>query len=140
MDSEIGLNSGRATMNFLSDQEVRRIQNEFRIPVDSFNPSKFWIIALYRESFLPTEQELKQLRSYCEYVIQKHYTSRTREMLMNLCLPVCTGHNTAIFNNGLRRGVETQRPGHWFFRKISWRDGCYFPNYLNTSYHPHTLI
>ena len=125
---------------FLSDSEVLRVQDQFRIPVDSFSPSKYWIIALDRESFLPTDEELRQIRSYGDYVIGKNYISPTKEKLLSVVLPAYSGHNTIIFNNGLCRGAETQDPRHWFFRRASWRNGAYYPNYFASFYRPHTLF
>ncbi len=130
--------------DFLSDSEARRIQEKFKIPVDCHKPATYWIVALDRESFMPTDKELRQIRSYCEFGVRRLYNETwQRRMLEEEPLAKCGGHNTLIFRNGLRSlGFRTERPaGEWFYRRWSWESGpTYVPFVLDSDYRPHTLL
>lgn len=125
---------------FLSEKEAEYIQNTFRIPVDSFKPGPYWIISLDRDSFLPTDQELKQLRSYCEYKTATVYNEFWQKKLLEMPLAKCGGHNTTIFRKGIRHRPEETK-GHWYFRKWSWSMGpLYMPSIMDGGYKALTLI
>ena len=129
--------------NYLTEEERKLIEDKFRIPVDSTYPTKYWIVCIDSESFMPTEQELLQIQSYCAFKIITTYTASYQEEIFDKPLPVCGGHNTVVFRNGLRsQGFRTERsPGQWFYRKRLWRDGVvYVPDVLSSEYKPHTLV
>jgi hypothetical protein len=60
----------------INNEEKRRIEKEFRIPVDGFNPRTHWIISLDYSSQAPTERELRQLVSFREFVVKNYYNER----------------------------------------------------------------
>lgn len=115
-----------------------RVQGVFHIPVDCFNPGTYWIICLDRDSFLPTDNELEQLRSYREYIVRGFYDEGHAKRILDLDLPECSGHNTTIFRKGIEfLGIE----GGWSFRKMTWRSGpLYFPNLAEEIYRGITLV
>lgn len=128
-----------AKREFLTSREADRVQKEFKIPVDSFNPGTYWVVSLDRESFMPTRKELLQLRSYCEFVARRIYSELYARDILNVDLPRCPGHNTSIFRKGLSRATGTEK--QWFYRKITWRSGpMYAPDPFGDNYKPHTLV
>lgn len=128
--------------NFLTDEEVDRVQS-FGIPVDSSCPAMHWIIALDRESFMPTDTELAQLKSYCEFVVKRLYNETWQKRILQEPLPKCGGHHTLIFLNGMRPRMhyKGQPAGTWFFRRRLWREGPRYVPYVNEVgvYRPHAL-
>jgi hypothetical protein len=90
----------------------------FGIPVDSFNPAKYWIASLDYESARPTVDELVLIRSYQQYIIGVVYNETYARKLRAMALPADGGHNTTI--------LRKLGPGEWQYRKMSWRDGPLF--------------
>jgi len=122
----------------LTDVEVSRIKEKFKIPVDSFNPGTYWITSLDRESFLPTDGELRQLRSYCEFEVRSYFNERYVNRILEADLPRDNGHNTTIFRKGSAKdGTEHD----WFYRKMTWRmsGSLYFPSPMDKDYLRFTL-
>lgn len=132
-------------MNRLNEADVARIQNQFKIPVDCEYPLTYWIIALDRESFMPTDIELSQLRNYCEFVVHNTYNN-PHYILVEKPLAWCSGHNTIVFRNGLRATNFRKQhdPGEWFYRRMTWTVGpTYVPDIFGANdlkYEPHSLI
>lgn len=124
-------------MNWLNDQERENIQ-KFKIPVDSFKPITNWIVSLDGESMLPTDEELKQIRSYCEYKIKTVYNESYATRLLNEDLPKESGHNTTIFRKGFRFGCIHIG---WFYRRRSWnRYPTYVPDLSAKNYKMLSLV
>ncbi len=123
-------------MDFLTDAEAARIQNEFRIPVDSHYPGTFWIVSLDRESFLPTDAELRQIRSYCEFVVRSYYNESYQERILGKPLPADSGHHTIIFCKGRGRQMATKE--RWGYRRRTWDTGPMYQPTLDQK--PHTLV
>lgn len=123
----------------LSDTEVSRIQNEFRIPVDSLCPGPYWIVSLDRESRMPTDAELRQIVSYREFMVQGLYGSDGYgQRILAKPLPKEAGHNTMIFRKGSLGRPFTE--AHWFWRKTTWRNAIYAPNIIVANYRGLTLV
>lgn len=118
----------------LNAEQRTRIQEEFRIPVDSFHPRTYWIVSLDYESEMPTDQELRQLRSFCEFLVRKYYTEGYhRRLLEAMPFAACAGHNTTIFRKGSDDG--------WGYRRYTWQVGPpYVPNRMTRDYTPSSLV
>jgi hypothetical protein len=127
-------------MPCLAEDQVDHVEKLFRVPVDSEYPRTQWLACLVRDSELPTDDELRQLRSYIEYAVGLTYNERYQRILVgdpslpddeqtNQHLARCNGHNTAIF---------TKRAGAWFVRRDSWQNG-FVPWRHQSAYVPLTL-
>ncbi|OGZ11651.1 MAG: hypothetical protein A3D67_00460 [Candidatus Lloydbacteria bacterium RIFCSPHIGHO2_02_FULL_51_22] len=123
---------------FLSDRNTKRIQSKFKIPVDSFNPGTHWIVSLDRESHLPTDLELRQIRSYGEFVTKTTYLHEMAERILALPLPKAGEHHTVIFRKGHGSAPGTEE--HWFRRKAMWRNPRYIPNPVLPQYRGLSLV
>ena len=121
----------------LSDAEMQRIQEEFRIPVDSFYPGTYWIISLDRNSHMPSDKELRQMASYREFVVRDFYNHNYAEKILAKPLPKDAGHNTMIFRKGSERPLTDT---HWFWRKTTWRDPIYVPSIIAADYRGFSLV
>jgi hypothetical protein len=121
----------------LAEAQIALIQGRFRIPVDSFIPSQFWIISLCRESLMPTDQELAQLRSYCNFIVKKTYNEEYGRRILRMRLPYDPGHfNTIIFRKG---APFSPKDCGWFFREPTRKFGLSFLPAIGEGYHSHTL-
>mgnify|MGYP001559157934 CR=1 FL=1 len=93
------------------------IEKNFRIPIDASHPETYWIISLDRESTMPSDEELKQMRSYQEFRVRHTYASSYQEVVLNRKLPNDNGHNTVIYKKS-EHG--------WFFRRLAWENPLLF--------------
>ena len=121
----------------LTAEQQKYIQKNFKIPVDNRFPQTFWIISLDIESKMPTDEELRQLQSYCEFKARDLYLYRSDKILI-MELPKDVGHHTMIF----RKGEFPDGNGEgWFYRKLMWRIGpTFIPYHLAENYKLNTLI
>ena len=124
-------------VHYLSDVNVLRIQKEFGIPVDSMFPRTYWIISLDRESRLPSDVELAQISSYCEFSTRNIYRPEYAQKIFALPLPKEAGHNTVVFKKG-SSSPSTEK--HWFRRKMSWENPIYAPSVIAEDYRGLSLI
>ena len=107
------------------------IEKSFRIPVDASRPGSYWIISLARNSELPSDEELKQLRSYQEFSVRRTYAESYQEVVLKRELPYDSGHNTVIFKKSGQRG--------WLFRRLSWESPLFIPS-LTENERPLALV
>lgn len=103
-------------MPFLSDEQRQHI-NSFRIPVDSNYPMPYWIASLSGESAMPTDDELRMIWSFIEYVVKKTYNEEWQEKTLARHLPLCSGHVTAVLRKGARWTHMPNPSEGWAFRK-----------------------
>jgi hypothetical protein len=123
----------------ITPEQQKYIQDEFKIPVDSFNPGTYWIVSLDSESTMPADQELKQIASFREYIIKKTYNERFAEKLLQMPLPASGGCNTTIFCKRAS-GDEAKEPS-WFYRKMTWQYGTlYAPDSSEKNYRPLSIV
>ncbi len=116
--------------------EQREHVQQFGVPVDSLAPATYWIVSLDAESEMPTDHELRQIRSFCEFKVRRMYLERAAERILTTnALPREPGHNTVIFRKGWG-----EKSGVWFYRRMTWRDPVFCPNPVGENYRPHTLV
>jgi hypothetical protein len=121
----------------LTQEQIKHIQDDFNTPVDSCYPGTYWIISLDKESRMPTDDELRQLQSYREYMVRRIYNETYTRTILAQKLPKCPGHNTTIFRKGSWRTPEW----HWFYRKKTWQHGPTFaPDIMIRRYKGLTLV
>ncbi|MBI3075023.1 MAG: hypothetical protein HYY92_02310 [Parcubacteria group bacterium] len=78
--------------------EQREHVQQFGVPVDSLAPATYWIVSLDAESEMPTDHELRQIRSFCEFKVRRMYLERAAERILTTnALPREPGHNTVIW-------------------------------------------
>lgn len=123
---------------FLDEDQKKRIVSEFRVPVDSLSPKTNWVAALDRDSELPDDAELRQIRSFVEFTVTDLYREDVaRAILAKNELVRISSHNTIIVRKG---GLPLARGG-WQYRRASWRGGpLYSPDFIQPGYRPHTLV
>ena len=123
----------------LTQEQREHIQGGFKIPVDSFCPATYWIISVDSESNMPTDEELRRLRSYCEFVVGKTYgPNNKRKILEEKDLPREAGYNTTIFRKG--NEMAENSGDAWFYRQSSWSQGPLFMPFTGAEdYRAHTL-
>lgn len=122
----------------ITPEQKDHIQKKFGIPVDSFNPGTYWIVSLDVESVMPTDEELKQIASFREYIVKKVYNQWFTEKLLSMPLPADGGHNTTIF---CKRTPGEANELSWFYRKMTWQYGpLYAPDTSEKNYRPFSLV
>lgn len=121
---------------FLTGREAAIVQAA-GIPVDSFNPARWWIVCLDRESEMPDDLELRQLRSIVEFATTSGFVGvKPERILAERPLPWDSGYNSLIFRKFDHSGI----PG-WRYRRASWRDGpMYVPDRQAIDYKPLDLV
>ncbi len=103
----------------ITQEQQEHIEKSFRIPVDTSHPGTYWIISLARESIMPSDEELKQMRSHQEFSVRRTYAESYQEVVLKRKLPYDNGHNTVIFKKS-ERG--------WLFRRSSWESPFFVPS------------
>ncbi len=103
----------------ITQEQQEHIEKSFRIPVDTSHPGTYWIISLARESIMPSDEELKQMRSHQEFSVRRTYAESYQEVVLKRKLPYDNGHNTVIFNKS-KRG--------WLFRRLTWEGPLFIPS------------
>lgn len=93
----------------------RNRASRFGVPVDSFNPAKYYIISLDYESRPPSIDELILLRAYRDYIIGRVYNETYARALLTMPAPAIGGHNTTTFK---KIGRDA-----WVYRKLTWTEG-----------------
>lgn len=128
--------------SFLSPNEILRIQQDFRIPIDSFIPGTYWIVALDCESLMPGEKDLRQIVSYREYIVRSVYNETWQKKILEMSLPACGRHNTTVLRKGLRGySGQKDKDEHWFYRHASWNRGpLYLPDVAGKEYRGFSLV
>lgn len=101
----------------LSDQDRARAKAA-RVPVDSFCPSKYWLVCLDSESRPPTDLELKQIFSYTEFKVRAWYNDTWIAKLLERELIWDGGSNTLV--------LKKTEEGGWQYRRASWVMGPMF--------------
>lgn len=115
----------RVPYNCLTDQQVQHIES-FGIPVDLSHPHTYWIGSIDRQSAMPTDAELRMIRSYIEYEIQARYNEQYRGKILAKRFPAEAGHVTKVFKKGsLWLHQENPFEG-WLYRRGPF-DGRYWP-------------
>ena len=130
---------------YLSYEQREHAQNKFKVPVDSFKPSTWWIISLDSESLMPTDRELLQIKSFGVYLVRSIYNEHwQKKILEEKPMPACGRHNTTIFRKGLRnrRGdFPAVQDDNWFYRQWSWEIGpLYVPDIFDKNYKGLSLV
>jgi len=122
----------------LSKEEIERIQEVFRIPVESAWPGTYWIVSLDWDSTMPTDEELGMIASYCAFSVQNLYKRHYAEEIMAQDFPKEAGYNTVIFRKGsYKEGTEK----HWFYRRTLWEESStYWPDPRGKNYKGLLLI
>jgi hypothetical protein len=130
------------TARQLSETERSRIQEQFRIPVDSSHPATYWLASLDAQSLMPTEQELEQLQGFIEYKIRSWYNPTYQAKLLGMPLAKDSGHNTIIFRKGSAGAGSLHDDDGWAFRRMTWSEGpMYVPaRYPAESYEKMSLV
>ncbi len=117
----------RLAYNVLTDEQVRHIQS-FGIPVDSSHPSTYWIGSIDRESAMPTDIELRMIRSYIEYEVRHIYTQTYQEKIFAKPFPAEGLHVTKVFRKGAKWLHQENPFEGWCYRRGP-SDGHYWPNW-----------
>lgn len=123
----------------ITQEQQRHIHENFKIPVDSLNPRTYWITSLDRQSVMPSDEELRQIASYREFVIKSYYNPRYSAKLLEIPIPKDSGNNTTVFHKGDNRGNDKC----WFYRRTFWSSttGPTFQPYVgDTFYLPLSLV
>ncbi len=110
----------------ITQEQQEHIEKGFKIPIDAD-----WIISLARESIMPSDEELKQMRSYQEFRVRHTYAESYQEVVLKRELPYDNGHNTVIYKKS-ERG--------WLFRRSSWENPLLFFPSPTESERSHTLV
>lgn len=110
------------TPEYLTEQQTAYVRS-LGIPVDSSHPGTYWIASLCYESVMPTEAELRMIRSYIEYAVKSHYNETYQEKIFAKPLPAEGGHVTKIFRKGARWMHQEDPLGGWVYRRMTWEDG-----------------
>lgn len=124
-------------MQELTKEQVRYIQENFKVPVDrDIYPQQYWVISLSVESEMPSDAELRQLRSFIEFkMLRGIYDPSFGQRVRDKPLPLVPGHNTLIF-----RKVYGDNTG-WCYRRASWEIGPTFVPWTGEKdFHPHSLV
>lgn len=103
-------------MPFISEQQKAHIQS-FRIPVDSNYPMTYWIASISGESAMPTDEELRMIWSFIEFVVKSTYREEWQEKTFARPLPICPGHTTAVLRKGARWTHWPNPSEGWAYRK-----------------------
>lgn len=115
----------------LTKEQIEKIQGEFKIPVDAIF-YKDWIACLHPDSEIPTDSELRQIRSYIEFQICG-FQEDAKNKIFAMPLPYSKWYHTDIF----RKGHETGILEGWFRSKA--RYVVFTPNPAMDGYVPYTL-
>lgn len=99
----------------LNTKQREHIKKDFKIPVDHHHPRQSWILCIDEDSTMPTDFELRQIQSLCQFKIENTYREHWQADILSKPLPLCDGHNTAIF----RKGTD-EHPDAWLYRQLSW--------------------
>lgn len=109
--------------------EVRRIEEEFKVPVaGSLWPGLIWIACVAVGKLageMPTDEEAAQVASYIDYTLATVYNEGFADQIRRLPLPLCGGHNTTIF---VKHPMERADGGSfvgWGYRRTSWHTGSW---------------
>jgi len=121
---------------YLTSKETAAVEAA-GVPVDSVNPRQWWIVCLDRESEMPTDLELRQLRGFIEFTTLNGVVGvQPERILAERPLPWDTGFDTLIFRKFDHAGI----PG-WRYRRSSWKGGArYVPDRDAIGYKPLGLI
>lgn len=111
----------REHMNRMLSPDVRRIEEEFKVPCsDSLWPEFYWIACIVagnlHEAVMPSDVEVAQVASYIDYVLSMYYTESFARQVRALPLPLCGGHNTVVL---------VKRHDGWGYRRASWETGSW---------------
>ena len=122
----------------LTQEQIVRIQRDFKVPVNSDFPGNGWVSSLSKESEMPTDEELKQLRGYIEFVLigdGSIYGAYYGSKIVGQALPLLPGHNSLVFRKA------TGENSGWCYRRQSWSVGPIFvPSITEKNFRPHTLV
>jgi hypothetical protein len=108
--------------HYLTDQQVEHVK-VFRIPVDSSHPMTYWIASIHRESAMPTDEELRMIRSFIEYEVQNRYNLTYQEKIFAKPFPAEGGHVTKVFRKGSMWTNQPNACEGWVYRRASWEGG-----------------
>jgi hypothetical protein len=123
----------------LSQEERAAIQANWRVPVESEYPQKYWIACLDSSSLMPTEAELGQLRSFIEYKVRSFFNPTYQAKILDAPLAVDSGWNTIIFRKGAGETRETHDDNGWGYRRATWNH-TYVPFRYKEDYKPLSLV
>ena len=121
----------------LTQEQRSHVQEKFGIPVDSSVPNTCWIVSLDVRSVMPTDEELRQIRSFCEYIVSYIYDESHQRRILANKLPMASDHNTIILHKGRQYGSDDNA---WFYRKMSYSDPTFAPNPTHVQYDPPSLM
>lgn len=100
--------------------EWRHIEETFKVPVeDSLLPYGFWLACVAvpeHDGLVPDDAEAAQIASYIDFVLSTLYNEGYASLVRARALPVCGGHNTAVF---------VKRADGWGYRRRSWHTGSW---------------
>jgi hypothetical protein len=107
---------------YLTEEQREYIQG-LGIPVDSDHPGTYWIACVSYESVMPTEAELRMIRSYIEYAVKSCYNQTYQDKIFAKSLPAEGGHTTKIFRKGARWQHQPDPLEGWVYRRLNWEGG-----------------
>lgn len=132
--------------------EARRIEQEFQVPTsDSLWPQYFWIACVvvparsYDRHVVPTDVEIKQIRSYIEFKVTSFYREGFAQQVLEDALPICAGHNTVILGKYPETAENGSKMTGWGYRRMSWETASWPHAYqgrgtVNVPEHGLTLV
>jgi hypothetical protein len=99
------------------DAAGRKLIRKHRVPVDSSWPMSWWIANVDKDSEeMPTELEIRQIRSYIEFTVHQVYNETyIQKILVERKLPWDQGHVTLI--------LRKVSPDSWRYRIRTWEHG-----------------
>lgn len=122
---------------FLSAEQVKRIEREFKVPVDGLWCSGHWHASLADESLMPADIELRQIRAFIEFKVRAWFNEGwANRILDEMPLPADAGANSLVFIKGIN-GEETG----WHYRHQSWEMGpAVWPHPTWSEFRPYGLV
>ncbi len=110
------------TPEYLTEGQRAYVQS-LGIPVDSDYPGTYWIANLSSASVMPTEPELRMIKSYIEYAVKSYYNYTYQDLIFAKPLPAEASHVTKIFRKGARWTHQSDPLEGWVYRRMTWEDG-----------------
>jgi hypothetical protein len=91
----------------------------FGVPLDTMSPNRWWLASVDHAGEMPTDEELKAIRSFIDAIINVGcYSDHYAAQLSAMKLPFDSGHNTVIFRKYAN--------GFWGYRQATWTHGPVF--------------
>jgi len=97
----------------------------FGVPVVALYVDRaYYLAGICVDSVMPTDDELRQVRSFIEFVGKRIYGAAAKRILA-MPLPADPGHNTIVLvKGGLYKGNPQPTEG-WSYKRYTWETGVF---------------